>query len=171
MVEMNLQFFGGRGASYSSQPVETISPFMARIFFNAAKHSDALRNDERVKKDSRFEKAIQTMNEEYVKSMQTKKEARQMFDYITDRIGETQRKLVKLGSPEAVYKEKRLASEYKKLSHMHLVVSDKLQDWQEKPKELDRTLQHKRTTTTYERARKNRIKDFDAWFYGNGGKK
>ena len=54
---------------------------------------------------------------------------------------------------------------------MHLVVSDKLQDWQEKPKEFDRTLQYKQTTTTYERARKKRIKNFDAWFYGSGGKK
>ena len=32
--------------------------------------------------------------------------------------------------------------------------------------ETDPTLAHKRTTTTYDRARKRRMKNFDDWFYG-----
>lgn len=32
--------------------------------------------------------------------------------------------------------------------------------------ETDPTLAHKRTTTTYDRARKRRMKNFDAWFWG-----
>lgn len=170
MVEMNLQFFGGRGASYNTQQNESISEFGAKVYYNAAKHN-ATELNETVKKDRKFEKIIQTNDMEYIKNIQTQKEARKLLDYIRDRQGENDRKLARLGSAEAAFKEQKLAIEHRKLLKAYLAADKKLEEWREKPKPLDTTLFHKQTTTTYENARRRRMKNFDSWFFGSGGKK
>lgn len=42
----------------------------------------------------------------------------------------------------------------------------KMKQFSKKPEPLDPTLQHRRTTTTYDRARSRRMKNFESWFYG-----
>ena len=167
---INLQFFGGRGGTSGLTEGNPVSKLMAKVYFNSAKQSAALRGSGTVKRDSALEGIIRTENVDYIKSIKTKKEAVRISNYITDRISENERKLARLGSAEAVYKNQKIAIEHRRLTSINNVMRDKMHEFS-KQVEAGNTNIHdpSRTTTTYERARNRRIKNFDAWF--NGGKK
>lgn len=162
---------GGRGSNSSLiGNVKPVSSMMARVYYNAAKKSDALRRDGTVKRDSRIERAIKTENTEFISKISNEKEARRVKEYLTDRIGENDRKLAKMGSAEAVQKDQKTAIERRKLLSMKNAAADKMSEFSKRP-EAGNTNMHdtSRTTTTYDRARKRRMKNFDSWFYGNKG--
>ena len=165
---MNLQFFGGRGGTSGLAEGNPVSKLMAKVYFNSAKQSAALRGSGTVKRDSALEGIIRTENVDYIKSIKTKKEAVRISNYITDRISENERKLARLGSAEAV--NQKIAIEHRRLTSINNAMRDKMHEFS-KQVEAGNTNIHdpSRTTTTYERARNRRIKNFDAWF--NGGKK
>lgn len=160
---------GGRGSSSSLTGSEKpVSSLMARVYYNAAKKSDALRRDGTVKRDSRIERAIKTENTEFVRKISNEKEARRVSEYLTDRISENDRKLAKMGSAEAVQKDQKTAIERRKLLNLKNAATDKMKEYSKRP-EAGNTNIHdtSRTTTTYDRARKRRMKNFDSWFYGS----
>lgn len=167
---INLQFFGGRGGTSGLTEGNPVSKLMAKVYFNSAKQSAALRGSGTVKRDSALEGVIRTENVDYIKSIKTKKEAVRISNYITDRISENERKLARLGSAEAVYQNQKIAIEHRRLTSINNAMRDKMHEFS-KQVEAGNTNIHdpSRTTTTYERARNRRIKNFDAWF--NGGKK
>ncbi len=127
-----------------------------------------MRRDGTVKRDSRIERAIKSENTEFISKISNEKEARRVSDYLTDRISENDRKLVKMGSAEAVQKDQKAAIERRKLLNMKNAATDKMKEYSKRP-EAGNTNIHdtSRTTTTYDKARKRRMKNFDSWFYGS----
>lgn len=105
---------GGRGSA-SAISGTPVAKGAARIFYNASKKSDALRGSGTVKKDVKLEKTAQSGNIEFIDSVKDKKEAKRISEYYRDRLNETKRKIAKLGSADALYKNQRLAKEYRNL--------------------------------------------------------
>ncbi len=167
---IDLQFFGGRGGASGLAAGKPVSKLMSKVYFNSAKESTALRGSGAVKRDRELEDVIRTENVDYIKSIKTKKEAARVSSYITDRISENERRLTKLGSAEAVYKNQKIAVEHRRLVSVNNAMRDKMHEFSKKV-EAGNTNIHdtSRTTTTYDRARNRRMKNFDAWF--NGGRK
>ena len=163
---------GGRG-SVSSIGGEPVSKMGAKIFYNAAKKSDALRGSGTVKKDSKLERGAQSGQLDFIDKINGVKEATRVSHYYTDRLNELQRQIAKLGSADALYKNQKLAREYKNILSASVKISDKMHEYS-KPIEKGNTDAYhdpSRTTTTYDRARKRRMSNFEAWFYGSGKKK
>lgn len=118
------------------------------------------------KRDSKIERDIRTGNAEYINSITSEKEARRVSEYLIARRAQNSRKIVKLGSKDAVHKEQKTAQERKKINKAEQAMRNKMKQFSKKQEPLDPTLQHKRTTTTYDRARTRRMKNFENWFYG-----
>ena len=156
---------GGRGSA-SAISGTPVAKGTARIFYNASKKSDALRGSGTVKKDVKLEKTAQSGNIEFIDSVKDKKEAKRISEYYRDRLNETKRKIAKLGSADALYKNQRLAKEYRNLLTASNKAQDKMHEFNRKIEKGDTSAMHdaSRTTTTYDRARKRRMKNFDAWF-------
>ena len=159
---------GGRGGSSSMSNEKPVSKLMAKVYFNAKK-SDALRSDETVKKDSKLEKVIKSENTDYFMSIKTKEEAVGIRNYVTDRMAENERKLARLGSADAVFRNQKIAIEHRKLVDAELAIRDKMKEFSKAPEKGNTNIHDtSRTTTTYDRARKRRMKKFDSWFFGSG---
>ena len=168
---MDLQYFGGRGGASSLLNEKPVSKLMAKVYFNSAKKSDALRSDHKVQADSRLEKIIRNEDTDYIKSIDTKNEAVKVSSYIIDRLNDNNRRIAKLGSEEAVFKNQKLAIEHRKLVAMNSAMQDKMHEFSKKVEAASnvKARHAQMETTTYQRARNRRIKNFDAWF--NGGKR
>lgn len=156
---------GGRGST-SAISGTPVTKGGARIFYNASKKSDALRGSGTVKKDVKLEKMAQSGKIDFIDSVKDKKEAKRISEYYRDRLNETRRKIAKLGSADALYKNQRLAKEYRNLLTASNKAQDKMHEFNQKIEKGDTSAMHdaSRTTTTYDRARKRRMKNFDAWF-------
>lgn len=157
---------GGRGGTSSMQiGGSDVSKMAAKFMYNAAKKSDALRGDGTVKKDVKLERAAQSGNLDFIKSIKDKKEALRVRNYYMDRANELQRKIAKLGSAESVYKNQRLAKEYRNIRDAHVAIRDKMHEFSERPEKGDTSALHdlNRTTTTYGRAYKRNLKNYLAW--------
>lgn len=163
---------GGRGGSSGLSNEKPVSKLMSKVYFNSAKKSDALRGSGIVKKDNKLEKVINSENTSYFKSIKTKSEAVKTMNYINDRLSESKRKIAKLGSAEALFKNQRLAIEHRKLVNASTAMRDELHKFSKASEKGDTSVLHdtSRTTTTYDRARKRRMKNFDSWFFGSGKK-
>ena len=163
---------GGRGSTSSINSNEKpVSPLMAKVYFNSAKKSTALRTNSTVKRDSKLDKIIKNENTNWIKAIKNEKEAARVKDYIYERLRENNRKLTSLGSPARVHEEQKTAIEHRKLVSAYTVARDKRAEFVKPIAAGDLSAMHdpKRTTTTYDRARKRRMKEFDAWW--NGSKK
>lgn len=103
---------------------------------------------------------------DFIDSVKDKKEAKRISEYYRDRLNETRRKIAKLGSADALYKNQRLAKEYRNLLTASNKAQDKMHEFNQKIEKGDTSAMHdaRRTTATYDRARKRRMKNFDAWF-------
>lgn len=156
---------GGRGST-SAISGTPVTKGGARIFYNASKKSDALRGSGTVKKDVKLEKMAQSGKIDFIDSVKDKKEAKRISEYYRDRLNETRRKIAKLGSADALWKNQRLAKEYRNLLTASNKAQDKMHEFNQKIEKGDTSAMHdaRRTTTTYDRARKRRMKNFDAWF-------
>lgn len=163
---------GGRGGSSGLSNEKPVSKLMSKVYFNSAKKSDALRGSGTVKKDSKLEKVINSENTSYFKAIKTKSEAVKTKNYINDRLNENERKIAKLGSAEALFKNQRLAIEHRKLVSASVAMKDEMHKFSNVPEKGNTSAIHdaSRTTTTYDRARKRRMKNFDSWFFGSGKK-
>lgn len=163
---------GGRGGSSGLSNEKPVSKLIAKMYFNSSKKSDALRGSGTVKKDSKLEKVINSENTSYFKSIKTKSEAVKTMNYINDRLSESKRKIAKLGSAEALFKNQRLAIEHRKLVNASVAMRDEMHKFSKTSEKGDTSALHdtNRTTTTYDRARKRRMKNFDSWFFGSGKK-
>lgn len=64
---------GGRGGSRSISNEKPVSKLMAKVYYNAAAKSDALRSDGTVKKDSKLEKIIKSENTDYFMQLRQKR--------------------------------------------------------------------------------------------------
>ena len=160
---------GGRGSKSGGSGGGSegkISPMTARIYFNGAKKDSMLNSTYMPKRDSKIERDIRTGNAEYINSITSEKEARRVSEYLIARRAQNSRKIVKLGSKDAVHKEQKTAQERKKINKAEQAMRNKMKQFSKKQEPLDPTLQHKRTTTTYDRARTRRMKNFENWFYG-----
>lgn len=156
---------GGRGST-SAISGTPVTKGGARLFYNASKKSDALRGSGTVKKDVKLERSAQSGKIDFIDSVKDKKEAKRISEYYRDRLNETKRKIAKLGSADALYKNQRLAKEYRNLLTASNKAQDKMHKFNRKIEKGDTSAMHdaSRTTTTYDRARKRRMKNFDAWF-------
>nr|DAH26642.1 MAG TPA: hypothetical protein [Caudoviricetes sp.] len=156
---------GGRGST-SAISGTPVTKGGARLFYNASKKSDALRGSGTVKKDVKLERSAQSGKIDFIDSVKDKKEAKRISEYYRDRLNETRRKIAKLGSADALYKNQRLAKEYRNLLTASNKAQDKMHEFNRKIEKGDTSAMHdaSRTTTTYDRARKRRMKNFDAWF-------
>lgn len=86
-----------------------------------------------------------------------------------DRMSESKRKLARLGSADAVFRNQKVAIEHRKLVDAELAIRDKMKEYSKLPEKGNTNIHDtSRTTTTYERARKRRMKNFDSWFFGSG---
>lgn len=157
---------GGRGGSSGLNNEKPVSKLVSKMYFNSAKKSDALRGSGTVKKDSKLEKVINSEHTDYFKSIKTKSEAEKTMNYISDRLNENIRKIAKLGSADAVFKNQRAAVEHRKLLAASNAMRDEIHKFSKASEKGDTSALHdtNRTTTTYDRARKRRIKNFDDWF-------
>lgn len=156
---------GGRGST-SAISGTPVTKGGARLFYNASKKSDALRGSGTVKKDVKLERSAQSGKIDFIDSVKDKKEAKRISEYYRDRLNETRRKIAKLGSADALYKNQRLAKEYRNLLTASNKAQDKMHEFNQKIEKGNTSAMHdaSRTTTTYDRARKRRMKNFDAWF-------
>jgi hypothetical protein len=156
---------GGRGST-SAISGTPVTKGGARLFYNASKKSDALRGSGTVKKDVKLERSAQSGKIDFIDSVKDKKEEKRISEYYRDRLNETRRKIAKLGSADALYKNQRLAKEYRNLLTASNKAQDKMHEFNRKIEKGDTSAMHdaSRTTTTYDRARKRRMKNFDAWF-------
>lgn len=113
-----------------------------------------------------MERSAQSGKIDFIDSIKDKKETTRVKEYYNDRLNETRRKIAKLGSAEALYKNQRLAKEYRNLLHASNKADEKMHEFSKKIEKGDTSAMHdaSRTTTTYDRARKRRMKNFDAWF-------
>lgn len=125
-----------------------------------------MRGSGTVKKDVKLERSAQSGKIDFIDSVKDKKEAKRISEYYRDRLNETRRKIAKLGSADALYKNQRLAKEYRNLLTASNKAQDKMHEFNQKIEKGDTSAMHdvSRTTTTYDRARKRRMKNFDAWF-------
>lgn len=117
---------GGRGGSSGLNNEKPVSKLMSKVYFSSAKKSDALRGSGTVKKDSKLEKVINSENTSYFKSIKTKSEAVKTMNYINDRLSESKRKIAKLESAEALFKNQRLAIEHRKLVNASVAMRDEM---------------------------------------------
>ena len=149
---------GGRGSTSAISGTPVTKGGGARLFYNASKKSDALRGSGTVKKDVKLERSAQSGKIDFIDSVKDKKEAKRISEYYRDRL--------KLGSADALYKNQRLAKEYRNLLTASNKAQDKMHEFNRKIEKGDTSAMHdaSRTTTTYDRARKRRMKNFDAWF-------
>ena len=90
------------------------------------------------KRDSKIERDIKNGNAEYINSITSEKEARRVSEYLIARRAQNSRKIVKLGSKEAVHKEQKTAQERKKIIKAELAMRDKMKQFSKK----QRPLQH-----------------------------
>ena len=159
---------GGRGGSSGLSNEKPVSKLIAKLYFNSSKKSDALRGSGTVKKGSKLEKVINSGNTSYFKSIKTKSEAIKTIDYINDRLNENKRKIAKLGSAEALFKNQKIAIEHRKLINASAAMRDEMHRFSKAIEKGDISALYdtSRTTTTYDRARKRRMKNFDSWFFG-----
>ena len=155
---------GGKSGGSSGGSGGKISPMTARIYFNGAKKDSMLNAAYMPKRDSKIERDIRTGSAEYINSIKSEKEARRVSEYLIARRAQNSRKIVKLGSKEAVHKEQKTAQERKRINKAEQAMRNKMKQFSKKQEPLDPTLQHKRTTTTYDRARARRMKDFENWW-------
>ena len=161
---------GGRG-SVSSIGGRPVSKMGAKIFYNAAKKSEALRTSETVKKDNKLEKAAQSGKIDFIDKIDGVKEATRVKNYYSDRVSKLQRKIAKLGSAEELYKNQKLAREYKNILTANNKAADKMHEFSHREEKGNTNIHDvSRTTTTYDRARKRRMSNFDSWFYGSKSK-
>ena len=119
-----------------------------------------------VKRDRRIEKAIKNEDSNFISSLKTEKEARRVSDYLKDRLGELNGKIKSLGSAEKLRQKPKLYNERKKVLKLSNEARDKVSSFVDRNNNYDPSEARKRTTTTYERARKRRIKNFDSWYFG-----
>lgn len=155
---------GGRGGSSGISNAKPISPLMARVAYNAAKKSSKLNNAPPEKRDKAIEKAIKAGDGKFIDSIKTEREARRVSEYLNDRLGETQRKIVKLGSAEKLQKNPGLYNENANIVKLSNEASKKVSSLMDTSDQGRRNVEVKNTTTTYDRARKRRMKNFDSWF-------
>ena len=166
---------GGRGSSSGGGSGggggKPVSSMMARVYYNASKKSSALRREETVIKDSKLERAAQSGKLDFIDNIKDKAEATRVREYYSDRISETERKIAKLGSADALYKNQKLAKEHRNLISASNKAASKMHEFSKKI-EAGNTNIHdtSRTTTTYDRARKRRMSQFDDWFFGSNKK-
>ena len=161
---------GGRGGSSGMSGAKPVSKMSAKIFYNSAKKSTALRGNYVVERDKAIEKAIRQGDTSFIQSINSKKEAERVSDYLQGRKDESNRKLAKLGSAEAVYKNQRAAIEHRNITHMSVAMQDKMHEFSKQPEPVDRTLFHSKTTATYDKWYKRQKANFEAWWNGSGKK-
>lgn len=159
---------GGRGGSSGIRNEKPVSRLLANTYYNSAKKSDALRGSGTVSKDSKIEKAIKTENTDYFASIKTKNEAVRTMNYLYDRVNESTRKIAKLGSGSEVFKNQKIAIEHRKLLSAKNAMADAMHKFVKAEKQGNISALHdpNRATTTYNNARKRRIANYDAWFFG-----
>lgn len=157
---------GGRGGKSWISEGEAVSKFTAKIIFNSAKNSNAINSNATVKKDSKLEKIISKGEINYFNEIKTRAEAASIAEYLQDRIGENNRKIAKLGNAEAVFKNQSLAIEHRKLVTANEAMRETMKKFSNAiaPGDISAVYDPKRATTTYNRARKRRIENFNAWF-------
>lgn len=163
---MNLQFFGGRGSTSGANI--KLSPMMARVYYNSAKKDTGFSILKT--RDNNIERAIRSGDTNYIERIHTEQEARRVKEYLLERSTEVNKKIVALGSPENLQKSPNTVTERRNITSLSVAATEKMKEFSKKPEPGNANMHDlSRVTTTYERARKRRMKNFDAWFYG--GKK
>lgn len=160
---------GGRGGSFDISNEKPVSKLMSKVYFNGAKKSDALRGSGNIKKDAKLEKIISSGNVDYFKGIKTKEEAERTMNYLNHRNDEIERKLARLGSAEAVFKNQKIAIERRKLVEASNAMADAMHKFSKLPEKGNTNIHDPiHTTTTYKRWYKNNKKNFERWFFGSG---
>lgn len=155
---------GGRGSD-SGIKYGAVSSGAARIAFNSAKKSTN-RNNSKMAKDRQIEKAIATGNGAFLDSVKSEKEARRISDYLTGRVGQFNHQVASLGDSEKLRNNPKLYRQRMNAISLSNLASQKAAILRDTSDIGRRNTEVKNTTTTYDRARSRRIKNFDSWFYG-----
>lgn len=165
---------GGRGASFQKS-TKAISDIAARVSFNSAKRDS--RNVNEIKRNSSYEREIIAIKRELQKGSKpdaakfmngyNEKQIRAINEYVTDRITALNHKISKLGDYRKLQNKPELYYEKQALIQIRLGTEGKLSGSSEKTVERINTISTERATTTYDRARRRRINNYDAWFFGN----
>lgn len=144
----------------------------ARIAYNAAKKDTSA--GQHVQRNSTMEKELQKIARRdsadgLSKKLQSEAETTEALTYLESRMAEVNRKIANLSGAEELAKHPRLYYERKAIVKAELAVRERRKEVTKHTSEkLTGEQIHRRTTTTYDAARKRRIKNFDAYFFGSG---
>ncbi len=158
---------GGRGGS--SNVKSMVPELPARIAFNASKKETSAPPN--LKRDGVLEKAIKQNNDNAIESIKTHSEAGKALDYLIGRKIETSLKIKSLGTVEKLRKNPKLYQEYRAIGSLIEKARKKESSLRDNSDTGARNVENKTITTTYDRARKRRMSNFDAyWKASHGGK-
>ena len=156
---------GGRGSNSSTG--KTVSQMMAKVTYNAAKKSIESEGPINYNKDADIERAIKTGNvNSYVSKVVTRKEAETVMNYLYAKQNDLARQIVNSGGPDELRKKPSLYYSWKNTVSMINALREQSLHGSASSAQNAREAQHSFTTSTYDRARNNRIKNFESWFYG-----
>lgn len=143
---------------------------MAKVTYNAAKKNIEIESPRNYNKDAAIERAIKTGNvNSYVSKIDTRKEAETVMNYLYAKQNDLARQIVNSGSPDELRKKPSLYYSWKNTVSMINALREQSLHGSASSAKNAREAQHSFTTSTYNRARNNRIKKFDSWF--NSGKR
>lgn len=152
---------GGRGASFKNTK---ISPVLAKVTYNAAKKSIGSGVvTENKKLDAEIKK--NTLNLAKGKNIDVSiSNPQKMLENLQERLEAVNKKIAALPSAQHLQRRKDLYYERVAIQKMQ----DRVREEYNKTREVygPRSVENNTITTTYDRYRKRREKNFDAWFYG-----
>lgn len=124
-----------------------------------------------LKRDGALEKAIKQNNDRVIENIKTHSEAVKALDYLVGRKIETSLRIKNLGSVEKLRKNPKLYQEYRTIGSLIEKARKKESSFRDNSETGARNIENKTITTTYDRARKRRMSNFDAyWKASHGGK-
>lgn len=159
---------GGRGSSSGIAGSRDISPFSAKISYNAAKKNPNSGVFD-LKRDRTIERAIRNNDAGFIDSLETASDSGKAMNYLRERLDEADRKIRRLDSPDSLRKNPDLYNERKNTMSLLNAATEKYNRLRDVSDYGRRNVEIKNTTTTYDRARKRRKSQFDDWFFGRKG--
>lgn len=158
---------GGRGGTSNIKAMVPELP--ARVAFNASKKETSAPPN--LKRDGALEKAIKQNNDKGIESIKTHSDAVKVLDYLVGRKIETSLRIKNLGSVEKLRKNPKLYQEYRTIGTLIEKARKKESSLRDNSDTGERNVENKTITTTYDRARKRRMSNFDVYWKASHGER
>lgn len=156
---------GGRGASFEGKKVSLL---VAKVVYNGSRKMD-LRGSGEVRTAKELDAEINKNYKNVLKGKDVRinvAQTEKTLDLLKDRELAVRRKIAALPNAESLQKRRDLYYRLKAIQNMEERIKkeyNKGRSDEFKPRHVENNT----ITTTYDRTRKRRQKNFDAWFYGS----